>query len=197
MASPPDFAVGQVLTAATMEKVGFWRVTSCTATFTGGTAGSASDGVITVGTNNTAVVVSNAFSADFLNYRIVYDGGTASTAGPLALQIGSATSGYHYAIVYNQFSASSPTGFATQTGSNFPDAGRMSANKNSLVVDVFAPFEAARTGMRIHGVDYATTGFMIHGGGMLNNTTSYSAFTISAASGNFSAGTIRVYGYRN
>jgi hypothetical protein len=33
--------------------------------------------------------------------------------------------------------------------------------------------------------------------GMLNNTTSYTAFTITPSSGTMTGGTVRVYGYAN
>jgi hypothetical protein len=34
------------------------------------------------------------------------------------------------------------------------------------------------------------------GGGILNNSTSYTAFTITPASGTYTGGTIYVYGYK-
>jgi hypothetical protein len=70
MPTPPTFSVGQFNTAAYMNAIGLWRVTTCTVSSTGGTAATASNGVITIGAGNTSVTVVNAFSADFDNYLV-------------------------------------------------------------------------------------------------------------------------------
>ena len=54
----PTFTNGQVLPASDLNAIGLWLVKSQT-----------------VGTGVSSVTVSNAFSADFDNYRIIYSGG--------------------------------------------------------------------------------------------------------------------------
>ncbi len=54
--SYPVFAAGDVLGAADMNAVGLWRVTTCTVSSAGGTAATASNGVITIGFNKRRLV---------------------------------------------------------------------------------------------------------------------------------------------
>lgn len=162
---------------------------------TGGTL--AANGTITIGTAVSSVVVSGAFSSLYDNYKIIVDGGTASTGASFNLQFGSTTSGYHYAGIYNQYSASTPLGLATQVGASFVEAGRTSTTGNSMNVEVFGPFLSQRTGYRSNSTDYNTVGFLVNAAGFLNDTTSYTAFTVKPTSGTITGGTIRVYGYRN
>ena len=181
MATPPDFSSGAVLTAAQMNGVGLWLVKTQV-----------------VGSAVSSVTVTSAFSSDYDNYRIIYSGGTASADVALAVQLGSTTTGYHYSIVYNQYSATTPLGAGATNTTAFLNAGRTSTVGNNLSVDLFGPNIASYTGARYSSTDLlATNGFMITGAGMLNNTTSYTAFTILPASGTITGGTIRVYGYRN
>jgi len=181
MATPPDFTAGAILTAAQMNQVGSWLVKTQV-----------------VGSAVSSVTVTGAFNADFDNYKIIYDGGTASSNVSLTFQLSGATSGYHYAILVNQYNSSTPAGVVTTTGASFVEAGRSSTTRNSMNIEVFNPFLTAQTGYRTASVDYLTpNGFVLSGGGFLNNTTSYTSFVIAPASGTISGGTIRVYGYRN
>lgn len=177
----PVFTTGEVLTAANMNKVGLWLVKTQT-----------------VGTAVSSVTVTSAFSADFDNYRVVYDGGTSSTDAAFTIQLGSTATGYHYSIVYQQYNATTPLGAGATNTTSWPNAGRQSTVRNSLVLDIFAPYLSTYSGIRYAGVDYAaTSGYIITGGGMLDNTTSYTDLKINAGSGTISGGTVRVYGYRN
>jgi hypothetical protein len=194
------FTTGEVLTASDtntyLNNGGLVLITSgITVSSVGGTAATVANGTVTVGTSNTSVTVSGAFSSTWDNYKIIYDGGTASANVALSLQLGATVTGYHYSIVYNQYNASTPLGVAAANTTAFLNAGRASTVRNNLNIDLFAPNIASYTGARYNSTDYlATTGFTIMGGGMLNDTTSYTAFTISGAT--MTGGKIRVYGYR-
>ena len=72
----PDFAPGDVLTAADMDAVGLWLVKTQT-----------------VGTGVSSVTVTGAFSSTYDNYFVTYTGGTGSTQTPLRIQMGSTTTG--------------------------------------------------------------------------------------------------------
>ena len=194
----PDFSPGEVLTAAAMDSIGLWRVTTCTVSSTGGTAATASNGVITVGANNTAVTVSNAFSADYDNYRIVISGGVSSVAaGALNLSLGSAATGYYRAGAFMLFSGGSITGFNNSNATSWNGIFEASTNMINGVVDLLNPFAAKNTVLSSHTSAVRTDGYSLFQGGYLANTTSFTAFTITATSGNITGGTIRVYGYRN
>ena len=150
----------------------------------------------TVGSAVSSVTVSSAFSTDFDNYKIIYDGGSHTTSASINLQLGSTTSGYYFAYVFNQYNATAVVGGGSTTGANFDSIGRGSANGNNLACDLYGPFLSKRTGVKYLGMDYSTTGFNINGTGFLNDTTSYTAFTMLAASGTMTGGIVYVYGYR-
>jgi len=191
----PTFNVGDVLTAADMNAVGLWRVTNCTASSAGGTAATASNGVITVGTGNTSVTVNNAFSTDYDNYRIIYTNGTSSNTGSLNLSLGATTTNYFNSTTYTVFA----TGGVASTFNNgvtgaFVYAGATDpTNGTFLTVDVFSPFLTRHTG---YGGSFIVTDVAGHTGGIQKSNTSFTSFTITPGAGTLTGGQIRVYGYR-
>jgi hypothetical protein len=198
MATPPDFAVGQVLTAAHMDAVGFWRITDCTVSSAGGTAATASNGVITVGTSNTSVTVSNAFSSNFASYKIIVSGtGVGSTNINLGLSLGAANSGYYAGYTFTSYGTSSASGVSDSNAASFTRAGQASTTGISLNLDLINPQIAARTLISGSRPTIATTGENVAFAGYLNDATAYTAFTLTCSTGNISGGQIRVYGYRN
>lgn len=194
MATPPVFTAGSVLTAAQMNAVGLWRITSCTVTSVGGTAATASNGVITVGTSNTSLTISNAFSADFAAYKIIYTGGVGSATTNLTLQLGSSATNYKYALNYAAYN-NTPLALGSTTGTSINFAGNASANHTAMNLDLLNPFISNRyttfNGFYF-GINEAGTIVGIH-----EVNASYTAFTIAAVAGSLSGGTIRVYGYNN
>lgn len=191
----PVFATGDILAASDMNAVGLWKITGATATFTGGTAGSVSNGTVTIGTTNTAVTVNNAFSADYDNYLIFIAGGVSSATNVLRMTLGAAATGYYYGGKGRTYAAAD----INTEGSNvaFWYAGEGSVNSLSAVIDVRSPFLAKNTLFSTHIDAARTDGYHLNVGGYLANTTSYTAFTITCSAGSITGGTIRVYGYRN
>lgn len=190
----PVFSAGEVLTAANMNAVGLWRITTCTVTSAGGTAATASNGVITVGSGNTSVTVSNAFSSSFDNYKIIYTGGTMSVSTALKLQMGSTTTGYYGAYVYGVSTGTTVSAANDNNTSSFTYAGGNSDTISThLDVDLLAPNLAHQTALIAPMVHYSTNFGQYSG--VLANTTAYTAFTLIPFSGTMTGGTIRVYGY--
>ena len=193
----PDFSPGEVLTAAAMDAVGLWRNTNCTVTSVGGTAATASNGVVTVGTNNTSVTVNNAFSSDYNAYKIVYTGGTGSAGTALQIQIGAAAAGYYGTLVYAGYGgAGAPLAVRDNNVAQFTYAGSTDTLNNWLNVEIHNPFNTTRTA--IYG-SYVEGGAGRNSGtynGFLDNATSYTSVRIFPAAGNITGGTIRIYGYR-
>jgi beta-lactamase class D len=64
-------------------------------------------------------------------------------------------------------------------------------------LELFDPFLTKPTTIHGQNTRTATGQNLSWFQGFLNNTTSYTAFTLNLASGTFTGGTIRVYGYRN
>jgi hypothetical protein len=172
---------------------GLEMVTSCTATFVGGTAGSVSNGVVNVGTNNTSITVSNAFSATHDNYKIVYTNGIGSTIATITMTLGSTATGYYNAGMVVPYTGATSAA-QNNNGASFSPIGVMGADYANVYVELISPFLTKKTFITY---DYLYVGEYIRFGGYLNNTTSYTAFTISASSGSLTGGNIRVYGYRN
>jgi hypothetical protein len=194
MATPPDFTAGAILTAAQMNAIGVFRITTCTVTSAGGTSATASNGVITVGAGNTSITVDNAFSADYDVYRVVYSGGVGSTTADLGLRLGAATTNYAYQLLFGAYAnvaqASGGTG-----ADKFPVVGGGSSSIATLDANILSPFDATK---------FTTISSIINSGsgagpftGQHRTAASYSGFTIIPSAGNLTGGKIRVYGIRN
>jgi hypothetical protein len=176
MATPPDFSVGQVLTAAHMDAVGLWLIKTQT-----------------IGTAVSSVAVTDAFSADYDNYLITICGGVASVGNALGLQLGATTTNYSYSFIFNGY-ANTVTGLGTTTGANFLYAGAGNTTSLHMYAAVTSPYLAENTYCFSNSVNASWAGTM---NGYLPNTTQYTDFTIVPSSGTITGGTIRVYGYRN
>jgi hypothetical protein len=182
MATPPDFSPGQVLTAAHMDAVGLWLVKT-----------------ETIGSAVASVTVTDAFSADYDAYKIVITGGVASAGGNLRLQIGNATTAYYT----NRIRVTASTGLTSSTSFNvlgaFDWAGSRSTDTLYMNAEVHNPFLTKNTTMVTTWTNTAatTSADLNIVGGYLQNSTSYTDFTITPSSGTLTGGTIRVYGYRN
>lgn len=71
-----------------------------------------------------------------------------------------------------------------------------STNAGAAVIDVIDPQKTNVTSVSFQGSYSATGGETRNGSGVLNNTTVYDGFSLIANSGNFTALTVYVYGYR-
>lgn len=152
----------------------------------------------TIGTTVSSVTVSSAFSADYDVYKIVISGGAASTTTRLDLTLGSTTSGYYTAGTFRQFAGTSTTLlYVDDENVAYWYAGETNTNSHSFDVTLINPYLSKVTSFEGYLFPARTDGYLGSVGGFLNNTTSYTAFTITPASGTLTGGTIRVYGYRN
>jgi hypothetical protein len=182
MATPPDFTSGAVLTAAQMNSVGLWLVKSQA-----------------VGAGASNVVVTNAFSADFDNYKITLSGGTASGTANFSCIFGATISGGPYAStrIKNSPNNGTPVGNGLDSQNNFGYFGQGSTLGVNVNCDVSNPFLNQIT-------TYFGSYMLVTGGGselgttqgFLNNSTSYTGFTITFGGQTVTGATLRVYGYR-
>ncbi len=195
----PVFTAGETLDASEMNAVGLWRVTNCTVTSAGGTAATASNGVITLGNGNTSVTINNAFSADYSAYLIKIENLRISAGSGFPLTIGNASAGYYWSGVVVSYSTSAIT---AEVGNNVAAwaSGTVADNSGvaSTEIRVTQPFASARTTYTAHGVDSRTGGAGCRTySGFLDNTNSYTSVGFTTTAGSVVSGTIRVYGYRN
>lgn len=180
MATPPDFVAGQVLTAAQMNKVGLWLIKTQT-----------------IGTAVSSVAVTNAFSADYQNYWILISGGAGSTTLNLNMTLGATTTGYYYAGWNSSMVVDSLTPSRAQNAASFVAAGSATTSRITANVMLYSPFETDET-VAIYSTTISTTAGSSYGiNGFLNNTTSYTDFTLTTSTGTVTGGTIYVYGFRD
>lgn len=178
MTTPPDFTVGQVLTAAQMNAVGLWLVNT-----------------YTISSASTLQTFTDAFSADFDSYRLVASGLECASVQGLRFRMGTTNTGYYYGEYLQNHSSSAVSG-----GSNDSSWGVATITADpvtSFVMDLHYPQKSQITTYTAQGSDARTGGFWMRSfSGFLNNTTAYTSFSLTAGA-NIEAGTVSVYGYRN
>ena len=178
MATPPVFSAGAVLTAAQMNAVGLWLIKNQT-----------------IGSAVTSVNVTSAFSADYDNYLITISGGSSTTDDNGRLTLGATATGYYGVYSYATYAAPGTyAGIGDNNAARWSSTWRQAITSLDGYIILRGPYLSEYTW--ISGVNTQIT---VAGRyeGMLNNTTSYTDFTIAVTSGTLTGGTIRVYGFRN
>ena len=149
----------------------------------------------TIGSAVSSVTVSNVFSSTYDNYKILVTPGTASTSLELALTLGATTTGYYWGFRGTSYANASASS-AAANGASFVFA-QTSTDAFGASAELIAPNLAKKTIYYNSYLDTNTNGAAGTIYGFLNNTTAYTAFTITCSTGNITGGTIRVYGYKN
>jgi len=145
----------------------------------------------TIGSAVSSVTVSNAFSTDYDNYRIIISGGASSANTDLGLQLGATTSSYYYQLIYGSYGAS-VSAEGTTSGTSHRYAGTAVTASLFACIDIQNPFLAEQTFIQSNHIRNTVAGVCR---GYLPNTSSYTAFTIAPNTGTLTGGTIDVYGY--
>ena len=183
MATPPDFSVGQVLTAAHMDAVGLWLVKEQAI----GSAVSSQD-------------TTSCFTSDFDAYRVVVTGMSSSANNNTSVQMLAtstpATTNYNYGIPAVDYAAASVLYVRGVLASSVLVGRGIASQPVSFSFDVLNPNAAAYT--YFTGITYIdiNTGYGGIGGGMHQTATAYDGFRLAPNTGTITGGTIRVYGYR-
>jgi hypothetical protein len=172
----PVFASGDVLNASDMNGVGLWLVKSQT-----------------VGTGVTAVGVTGAFPSDYNAFKVVYQGGVASTGTTIGITLGASATGYSIALPYVSFGGAVALGTSTNNTTFWSLAGYGTASGMGLNVDILDPNLARFTRGFGWYVSEAEAGSWA---GIHKVATAYTDFTLSFFGGNATGGTVSVYGYR-
>lgn len=151
----------------------------------------------TVGNAVSSVQVTGAFSADYDNYKIVYNNGSSSNTTVIGLTFGSnTTANYYFSFIYATFGVNSALADTGNNTGRFTYAGQLhSTGASGANIEVMQPFLSKFT--YISNPCYAGNG--TYSGtqmGTLADTTSYTSFTLTANTGTMTGGTITVYGYR-
>ena len=181
------YTAGEVLTAASL---------NANLSFASTNGGLVLISSTTIGTAVSSVTVSGAFSSTYDNYEIKISGGVGSAGGALSLQLGATTTGYYKAGNQNSY-AGLFNGFAAANAANWNNVGTHATNVLSGQIWLFDPNLAKPTKFISNYQFTGTTGDSAQQSGYLDNSTQYTAFTITPGTGTLTGGTIRVYGYAN
>jgi hypothetical protein len=163
-------------------------------TATCSSGGTASGGVITIGTTQTNVVVVNAFSSLYDNYKIFVSGVSLSgTGNSWTIKLTNSTSTSNkYVGDYMDFSSSTKFPLATSSSTSMWIG--VSGGLSSASVEVTDPFNAKTK--TFYGQSSGST-YGNEFRGYDGNAVSSNGFTLTQATTTMTGGTIRVYGYRN
>lgn len=185
--------------------MGLVKVIPTSVSSAGGTAATlnTTTGTISIGTNNTSITVNGAFSSLYDHYRIIYSSQGNGSAVFHSLNLTSAgtaaTSGYYRNGTTMTSNSTTVIGNAAAAASGF-DLGTQQSGTDPFygVVEVYSPNQARLTFMRGESSTYlGGFGYNYTFQGTHNVAASYDGFRFSVSTGNFTAGTIRIYGYRN
>jgi len=150
----------------------------------------------TIGSAVSSVTVTDAFSSTYANYKILITGGSATNDSTIKMTLGSTTSGYYYSGIYLTNGSNTVNGFGTQNSTYFGGGG-LAPNGLFFNADLYGPQLAIRTIASTLSVNPVTTsGFQMYHG-YLDNSTQYTAFTLTCNVGTMTGGEIRIYGYQN
>ena len=146
----------------------------------------------TIGSAVSSVTVSGAFSADYDNYLVIISDGVASSAQILTLTLSGSGSNYKAQVIYGSYTNATPTGEGGTGRASFSYAGYGTTTHLVGTIFVGTPYLTTRTTFL---ADYRGTADAGWSGGMLDDATSYTGFTIAPNAGTLTGGTIDVYGY--
>lgn len=149
----------------------------------------------TIGSAVSAVTVTDAFSSTYDNYLITVAGGAGSANNNLRLTLGATATGYYWSGVYMGWN-NTVNGFGSSNGT-FMTVGYGSTNAESANIILQSPNLAKRTVLFANMVQPDTSGIQANYSGYLNDSTQYTAFTLTLDTGTMTGGVIRVYGYQN
>jgi hypothetical protein len=159
--------------------------------------------VATAPLSGASVQVDNCFSSAFQNYQVVLSGVTFSTDAGMIVRIGTTASNTAYYFCQS-FGPGGYSGSSIQidarANTTFFEVGCTSdsTHQAGAVFHLENPFNTVNTNLQALGTDARTGGAGARiVTGFLNNTTSYSGLYFQPSAGTITAGTVRIYGYRN
>ena len=157
-------------------------------------------------TTGAVVAVNNCFTSAYSSYRLVVRNAKHATTAVsilFRLRVGGVdkgTNGYYYSHRYIPMTV---TGGVDDGAANqaylVPGLVAATANAGVATIDIHDPQKTAITSLTYQGAWSGTTSASgnYNGGGFLNDTVAYDGFSLTANTGNLTALTVYVYGYRD
>jgi hypothetical protein len=146
-------------------------------------------------TSGSSVTVSNCFSTTYNSYRVVgnfsRDGASTSYA---FLTMGPSTDSY-MSGEYSLWNSATRTGDSSNSAALFNTNGgnTTTTGVNSFASDIHAPNLSRYAYIHTEGASYS---YRTRTDVQVANTTQHTGFTFSLGSGNFTGGSLTLYGYR-
>ena len=177
----PSFSVGETLRSADMNAVGLWLVKTQT-----------------VGTGVSSVTVSNAFSDDYENYKVIYTNGAGSALADLRITLGGiGTTSYFGSMFGTSLNTSGFIGLGHLNQTSWLYCGFATTGYALIDATIYMPFVSGKN-------KFISTAWTYNNGGggysmfagEMTNTSQLSSITITPSAGTLTGGTIRIYGYR-
>ena len=165
-------------------------------TATCSSGGTASGGVISIGSSVSSVTVATAFSATYDNYRIVISNVTGPNNTDYGIAFESTGTNHRYVGWSMPFTGTTMTPQYSNAYAFIP----VSWSSSSTAYNSFASFDVMGPYLTIVPrviSPWTGSGYAGHYSGLWADTTSVTGFIIKPSVGTLSGGTIRVYGYRN
>lgn len=176
--------------------MGLVKVIPTSVSSAGGTAATlAANGTVTIGTNNTSITVNGAFSSLYQSYLIRYSI-TTQSANAYVHYSQNLSTGSNYYTLGQEMGWTSTTITGIGTTSTVNQVGRYQSGFSVVagMVTVTNPNNAVRT----FGEFWCAAGaYGTHGQLQIAVDAADTAFTLAPSAGNWTGGTITVYGYRN
>jgi hypothetical protein len=152
----------------------------------------------TVGSGVTSANLTNVFSSNYDSYRITWNDGVSNGLGDMRLKLGSTTTGYAYNLIYTIYGSTTVQCVTSTNDSSWKYIGGVSSDSVAVSFDLHNPYKTYKTFVSGSYMGVTTGNGAGQFIGFLNNTTSYTDFTLYVDSpSTLTGGTIRVYGYRN
>ena len=149
----------------------------------------------TIGTTVSSITVSDAFNANYDNYKILIVGGTSSAECTLNMALGASATGYHAGGRFTSWQGTGGSDFNQDNGTSFQRVGYARPDI-TMNFDVIGPFLTQIT--RANSLNaFSSTANLGSAVYFHNVSASYTAFTLTTSTGTLTGGTIRVYGYTN
>jgi hypothetical protein len=186
----PDFSPGEVLTAAAMDSIGLWKVTSATVTA------------------QPTLTVDNCFSANYANYRVIVSLNGVSNNNQIRMDVlnsaGARLQTNYAGSFYGQDYSSGTLGFEALTSAvtvplgYLPNVGTFGPGLYTF--DIANPFTSTIQ-TRIHGTSNGVDAGRVFLGGQVisrrsSAETNRGLFFFNSVGSNMT-GTVSVYGYRD
>lgn len=153
----------------------------------------------TIGTGVSTVLVSNAFSATYENYKIIVTGGVTNNITNMSMFLGTSAGGgaYYSTRIINRPDSGTPTGNGILNANDWAYFGQGGPTYINCNAEVFLPFATKITRYSANYMLNISSGSDEYGTqhGKLLNETSYTGFGLSVGGNTMTGGTIYVYGY--